>query len=466
MPVRPAPAGHAPFAADAHLPGLLDGLDPSLARARLGERIERLSERRVECLHCSVERVRYRPGERAIILYHLHLRDRASGFEARTWATGTLLRGDRAGHVTDADQYDSVGHGGLPEMFLEPATGMTVEMFPRDRRLPELRTLLQARDGRLDSLMGGAPSTGTWQVEAVRYRPTLGATLRIVGGTRSGFSRLERARDPATRHAEATRLHAALDGSAIGAPMPLGFSEALRSVATAAAPGHSLSELLAHPGRVDVAVVARLIAQALLALHASTYRAAQSTATVELLDTMRAGAAQLRHACPDEADTVDSLLAALAELPGGFEPAPVHMDLKPDDLFIDGARVTLTASDAMVMADPALDVAMLHARLRAMPFTHGVSAQRAGLAATVFEDEYLAHASREFAARLPLARAWAALRVARYWLLHLVDDWPRRIAETLQRARSELGDAPLPLLDRMRRVWLPGNPAPRDRRGP
>jgi aminoglycoside phosphotransferase (APT) family kinase protein len=112
-------------------------------------------------------------------------------------------------------------------------------------------------------------------------------------------------------------------------------------------------------------------------------------------ERLRRAAAQFRTARPELAPLVtaveESILAGLAAL-GELPAVPVHGDLKPNHLLLDGERVVLLDLDKFAAGEPMLDVTNLLYHLR-----------RGGSWVTeAFVEEYFAHVPAVRRTRLPL----------------------------------------------------------------
>ncbi len=195
-----------PFAADPAFPGLQTAGDPTSVRRLLERHLRPAGATAYSIRVCRVSRVRYRKGARCVLQYVLDLVDPATGVERSQWVTGVMYAGgktrrkweklrDSAREVPGADPAFE------PFAFV-PELDMLVEVFPYDRRLPGLTLLMAGTSPELEtSLLAGFGPGWTVEdqdVELVRYRSELGATVRVS----------VRAREEATCRVEERRFYA------------------------------------------------------------------------------------------------------------------------------------------------------------------------------------------------------------------------------------------------------------------
>ena len=144
------------------------------------------------------------------------------------------------------------------------------------------------------------------------------------------------------------------------------------------------------------------------------------------------------------------LAPLLAEILNGIDAwvqkapsVPAHLDLKADHIYFDRDKLSFIDLDSCAAANPALDPALLLARLAAMPHLMPLTAARISSFSKPFLESYLDLAPANHAAGLGPAYACAALKVALYFLQHLEADWQARCEETLLAARRALaGELP------------------------
>jgi hypothetical protein len=142
-----------------------------------------------DILSCKLSRFRYRQGIRSIVLYQLMLRDRSTGVERNLWVTGVTYPDERANRLYHQVLSSCFGQR-IPEslLWVEPVSyipelKMLIQVFPQDRFLPTLPLLIAGPPAKLERFFLEHFGPGNWrmercEVEPVRYRPFIGATLR------------------------------------------------------------------------------------------------------------------------------------------------------------------------------------------------------------------------------------------------------------------------------------------------
>lgn len=395
---------------DPVLPTLAAVFDTGTVAAALVEALRRDEGRSVTVADLVLRRFRYRRGERAILLYELRWREGDAA--RRTWLTGNLYPGEKAAVI--AGKLRRAGGGGVRTTWLAPLR-LLLAWFPLDRRLPGLARLMGTLERRSDALLAGVTTA-----ELVRYRPHLAATLRLERrGADPVYAKLypdAEAAERAWRRQEALTSAADRDGVP-AVPAAVAHLAWCDAVLLAPAPGRSLAELARGP---EGAVAARQAAAALHALHAGLAGLGEARSTEAMLAKLRRAGRVMEQLAPTRQGRVEALLQGIAAGLEGGPRAPAHLDLKPDHLFLDGARVSLIDWDSAALFDPLADAANLFVRLEA---------QDVELAMT-FLDAY--------AARLPAAawRRWAPheagarLKLAADMLLELPPSAWSEVAES------------------------------------
>jgi aminoglycoside phosphotransferase (APT) family kinase protein len=119
----------------------------------------------------------------------------------------------------------------------------------------------------------------------------------------------------------------------------------------------------------------------------------------------------LGSAYPELAGTIATLVATIVAGLSGVPPAPIHGDLKPEHMYIDGSNVFMIDFDFLQASDPMLDVIRMETYLAKS--RDPASAPSGGeAAARVFLDEYFACSPREVQVRLPLYHAMSMMTAA------------------------------------------------------
>jgi aminoglycoside phosphotransferase (APT) family kinase protein len=120
--------------------------------------------------------------------------------------------------------------------------------------------------------------------------------------------------------------------------------------------------------------------------------------------------ALLGSAYPDLAGAISTLVATIVAGLSGASPAPIHGDLKPEHVYVDGSNVFMIDFDLLQASDPLLDVIRMESYLAKSEVPASVSS--GGAAARVFVEEYFACSPRDVQGRLPLYQAMSMITAA------------------------------------------------------
>ena len=454
--MRSGRAGVEPFLADPALPGLVIAGDPE-AMLDVFQRHLRSFGRPHRLRYCRLSRVRYRRADRCVLQYTLGLVEPDTGRERSEWVTGVMHAGDRTRRIWD--KLRSADLGRIPHAFTTfepfsfvPDLGMLVQAFPYDRRLPTLPLLMAGPPPELEPSLLARFGPGdwhavAWNVEPIRYRAGLGATLRLTA----------RARNPATGEARDGRFYVkiyrdeeegeqtnrtlrafweAADGEGFGVGRPIAYSGDLRALLQEEAPGVSLREILLRDREWPVPT--REAAAALAALHLSCapttrrHRSQDEVAAIERTGNL------LRWSCPQLGERISAAVGAVTAGLGEAPTAPTHRDLKPEHILLNGDRPYLLDLDWFAEADPLLDCAGLLAGLASMPLRFDVPRKRSQKAARAFAGEYFARVPRAWHDRFPVSYAGAVLKEAVGFFRRQEPGWPDKVAILVREAEDSL----------------------------
>jgi len=340
-----------------------------------------------------------------------------------------------------------------------PDLDMLVQVFPYDHQLPALPLLMAGPPPDLEPLLLARFGPGdwraeAWEVEPVRYHVIQRAALRLTA----------RARDAATGRVEERRFYAKVylegerggnlggeqtyqvlrelwekagaGGAGLTVGRPIAYLSGLRTLIQEEAPGTSLTRILRWEEEATPAV--RKAARALAALHLDDIVVPQRRLLQDEIAKLERMRESLRSACPRLGPKVEEIVGAVVAGLEEVPPAPVHGDLKPDHILLDGDSVALIDFDKFVRADPILDVANVLFHLgRVSPRSH-LSQDRPRAYAQAFVKEYFTHAPEAWRARLLPHCASNALKKAGIALRRQAPDWPDKVEAYLKEAEDSL----------------------------
>ena len=390
---------------------------------------------------CRVGKIRTGHGYRFLVEYHLRLRSPRSGKAAHLMVTGMSHAGAQTRQLWEtlrfsAPESDATGamtSGPIASFSYVPDLDMRLQVFPHDARLPGLAPLMAGCPPELLPSILAEFGDGPWQLEhwtaePLKYRPTRRATMRLdvrARNTESGRidERLYFAKvypDPS----EALRAYQRQDdlyqrivaaGAPFGVAKPIAHASDLQTVIQSAVPGVSLDRLVASGP--DACHALRVAARAVAGLHQTPldghsfdgYGSPRSLPN--RIDRLQRDGALLGSAHPELAGPIATLVATIVAGLSGVPPAPIHGDLKPEHMYIDGSNVFMIDFDFLQASDPMLDVIRMETYLAKS--RDPASAPSGGeAAARVFLDEYFACSPREVQVRLPLYHAMSMMTAA------------------------------------------------------
>ena len=459
--VLPAVRGEA-FPVDRDFPQLEIASDPRRMLEIFRTHLEPVAGRPWVIEDCIPFRFRCRQStSRCVLQYTLRVADPDSGRRWEQWATGLLYAQAGEAERLWRELVDGDPRRGVPEPWLTfepvgfiPDLQMVVEIFPFDRKLPNLSAVLGGALRRLDDALLYRLGPGAWRaeehvLEPTRYRTELGAALRYT----------LRAREAATSRAETLRSYLKVYRNEHGGETfrllryleereeqgrngfsvvrPISYRGEHRTLVLEEAPGTSVQELLLQ-GR-DPSEVLRPVARAVAAFNRGHLEIATLNGLEDQLAEVRRASSLVRWACPGARAEVEAITAAVVAGLEEAPPAPIHRDLKTDHVFLSGERVVFIDLDSVVMGDPVRDPAHLFAHLTARVGLDSLPRDRARAAAGVFADEYFAHVPGPWRRSFPLHCAGALIEVAGGIFKRQEPCWPEKVGVAIEEARCCLG---------------------------
>ena len=455
----PAEVYEAGYPADPDFPQLEIATDPERMFERFRAYLRPVEGRACVIRGCAPFRFRCRQsGERCVLQYTLHLEEPGTGRRWEQWVTGLLyarpgeaerlwqeLRGESCGELPD-------GWSSFEPVAFIPDLQMLVEVFPFDRRLPQLGPLLGGAVGEFEPyLLDRLGPVGRWQVTRrtvvpTRYRTELGAALKLTleareatsagQATVSCYLKVSRNRSGEETYAflRACAGRPGADAGGFAVVRPLAYLHEWRALALEEATGTTLQERLLNDRAPGIA--ARAVGRAVAAFNQQDAPISQHHTLDDQLADVRRAATLVEWASPGTRCAVRQVVMALEDGLEEVTPAPIHRDVKPDHLFLAGDRVQFIDCDAVALGDPARDPAHLFAHivggvgLEAMPAAHRVAA------ATVFVEEYFTHVPAQWRQGFPLHCAGALVEVAAGIFKRQEPNWRRTVPAVVAEAEA------------------------------
>ncbi len=445
-----------PYAADPAFPDLEAAGDPVSMRQLFGEHLRPAGETAYTIRDCRLSRVRYRKGARCVLQYVLTLSHPATGAERTQWVTGVMYTGGKTRRkweklLKSAPDVPGADPAFEPFAFV-PELDMLVEVFPYDRRLPGLPLLMAGPSPDLEAPLlahfGPGWRIEAWDVDLVRYRAELGATIRISA----------RAEEAATGRAEERRFYAKVyhddggeqthsvlrtlrdrthDGTAFSVGRPVAYLDDLRTLIQKETPGVMLRDVLLKGEDAGSAV--RKAAAALAELHLSDVTPPRLHSLGDEVRALERTGRLLRWACPHLGAEIEGAVGAVISNLDEVPPTPTHLDLKLDHILLDGERISLIDLDGFAGADPLLDTTGVMVRLGGMSLLFpDFDEERGKEYERAFADEYFGRVPEAWRDRLPVHYAGAALKMAVGFFRRREAGWPGKIESLLNTAGESL----------------------------
>jgi hypothetical protein len=427
------------FPTDPDFPQLRVASDPALMLEVFRAHLKPASGNPCHVDACVPFRFRCRQStSRCVLQYTLRLVDPGTGRQWDQWVTGVVYAEEgeakrRWQEMRAADPRQEIPQRWLtfePVDFI-PDLQMLVQVFPYDRKLPNLARVL-----------GGAlPGVPEHAIEPMRYRTELGAALRYTGSTPSPRCYLKVYRND--RGAETYRLLQELcersGGGAERVPYsvvrPLAYASELRTLVLAEAPGIALQDILLQG---DGGEAVRAVARAVAALNQDHLRTAEHHSLADQLDDVTQASTLVQWACPDARAEVRAITAAVVQGLKEVPPAPIHRDLKTDHIFLSGQQVIFIDLDSVALGDPVRDPAHLFAHIAGRVGLDALSRGQARATAAAFVEEYFAHVPAPWCERFALHGAAALLEVARGIFKRQEPQWLDKVTAAIEEAGAVL----------------------------
>ncbi|MBA3414139.1 MAG: aminoglycoside phosphotransferase family protein, partial [Chloroflexia bacterium] len=364
------------------LAGPATAKDAEQMRALFEQRIRSHSGPSFDVLGCTVGAVREQQG-RSWFQYTLRLRDAGSGRERDLRLNGLVGASDQS---RQAAQNPSLGQPGpapgdeplpLPAFSYLSELDMVVQVFPHDLRLPALAPLLKGAFPDVEPFLLARFGPGDWTVdewrgELVQYRIEMQATVRLTlrvsdaatdrTAERRFYAKVYHWRRHAKQQALLLQELAKRTGGAFAIGRPIGFSGRAGMQIQEEVAGTSLLDLLRSDG--DATGALRRVARAVAALHRLDLKPLGQQWRRDRIAGLETVQESMRARRPDLAAEIDETARAVVDGLADGVSAPVHGDLKPEHILLDGDHVGFIDWDLCALADPLSDAANLLFKLR------------------------------------------------------------------------------------------------------
>jgi hypothetical protein len=426
---------------DLVLPHLAEALDPVAMLTLFRRNMTTAGGFGIEA--CMVDRIRYRRGARAVVQYTARLVG-PSGEQREQWITALLYPRERARQVwgkLETSMPTIAAPGAvLPPVAFDSDSRLILQVFPVDRRLPSLPTLFNPE--RLKSVLPRSRAgANVWTAEAVRYRAGLGCALRWgldapSNGSDRWYVKAYRDLQGARTHRALLALGSALSGRGFTVPEPVAYLEDHRALVQEEVSGRSVADVLL--ARDDAAPVMERVAETLATFHREVPAPARRRTKSDELDDVRRAAALVTWVRPALTDTVQGVVACVAEGLDDVKPAATHGDLNPDHIVLSGDSLTVLDLDWFAGSDPVTDVGSMIARLTGMAYRRPQLAPRIEVVGRAFADAYFARVPSTWQRRFPPHHAAALLHEAGACFRHQLPNWPHLMDSIVQRAMEVL----------------------------
>ena len=455
------PADPEGFPCDSDFPQLMIATNPALMLQMFRSYLKPISGDDYDIQDCEPYRFRCRQSkDRCVMQYTLRIVDKRTG---RWWdqaVTGLLYPENGKAERLLREMLASHPRRSVPNGWLAfepvgliPELHMLIEIFPYDRRLPNLGSAIGDTPRELDPILLPRLGPGRWRVERrsvepARYRTERGAALIYT----------MRARDALSSRSETLRCYLKVYRDEHGAETwqflrslsrrpeedrrpysvvrPIAYFDELRTLAIEEAPGQPLNEILLQDE--DPVETVRLVARAVVAFNTDDLPVTRHESLAVRMGQFRHASRLAQWVYPPGRDAIQGILATVDEGLTESTEAPIHGDMKPDHVFVSGDRVTFIDMDSIVLGDPLRDPAYLVAHLASRAGLDSMpEAQARGLADAVAE-EYFRFAPASWRKRFALQCAGAFIEVAVAIFRRQERGWQGRVARIIDLAQETL----------------------------
>jgi len=448
------------FPHDPDFPQLATATDPGLMLEQFRTHLRPATGTVYHIEDCVPFRFRCRQStSRCVLQYTLRIVDPRTGDRQALWVTGLVYARPGAAERLWHDMQAADPRREIPEPWRTfepvgfiPDLQMAVQVFPYDRKLPNLSLVLSGAWPGLDRLLLARREAGRWHaegqsIEPTRYRTELGAALKYTTHARDALTRrletlhcyLKVYRNE--RGEQTDRLLRALaeaDGrKPYGVVCPLAYLSELRTLVLEEAPGVALQHVLLQG---DAAAGIDAVARAVAAFNQDDIPIAHCPphSLADQLDDVKRAASLVQWACPRARADVRAISAAVVDGLREAPPRPIHRDLKTDHIFLSGDRAIFIDLDSVARGDPVRDPAHLFAHIAGRVGLDALSRERARATAAAFAESYFAHVPPSWRNQFSLHCAGALIEVAGGIFKRQEPHWPAKVMAAVEEAGNAL----------------------------
>ena len=452
---------HGAFPLDPSFPQLTVAGDPARMLEVFRAHLTALPGKDPQILDCRPFRFRCRQSsKRCVLQYTLRVLEASTGRQWDQWVTGILYSDAGEGRRLWEALREGDGVAEIPEPWrcfrpvgFIPELDMVVEVFPFDRRLPQLGQVLNGATRDLEPLLlsrleGGRWRAGAGAIEPARYRTELGAVFRYALPAREEGSGRERALGCYVKVYRNDQGRATYEflrswweghrGQERGYTLvrPLAYWSELRTLVLEEVEGTSLRETLLT--EADPSGAVRAAARAVAAFNQDPLPIARHYSSTHHGKDLKLAASLVQWACPEKRAKIGGVSAVVAQGLSDVPPATIHRDLTPEHVLLSGGRVTFVDTDSVSLGDPVRDPALMFAHMVGTLSMNAVAPERALAIAGTFVEEYFAQVPSSWRPRFRLHCAGALIEVAAGVFRSQVPGWRDKVAEMVSNARHAL----------------------------
>ena len=447
---------------DAEMPQLKTLLDPQKMLGVFRNQLHPTGEGHYHIYHisdCKVHRFRYRKGKRVIVQYQLTLHDQLTKHNKKLWITG--ISRSTPEHmkklykrILNSDSWWNISLSTLilePVLYL-PALKLILQTYPQDHHLPTLPLLLNDRLMMREKLLLN-PWLKDWKMmentlTLIRYRPLLGATFRCdfeaehlrtkENIKKTLYFKVFQKEDGRHIFEQLVQLKKDFPVKEQGLYIvnAITYSKQLKTLVLEAALGIPLSVFILNG--VSIEQTLEKTAEALAHFHLSPCALFKHQSKAVRLKDAEKAVRFIREVCPELQEKSRQLFFQIQSRIKDVVLCPTHLDLKPEHIFINGARVTLIDLDAAAMSDPVYDIASLIVRIEFLSEAGQIPQEIVAPALRGLKARYFSKVPYSWKERLIPNYCCAALKIALYHLQHQEKDAKHRVAILLEKCLQYL----------------------------